>query len=77
MIETDPVARLHLERRLESLERALSRLSPKTRAVFILQRRDGCTIDEIGARLGISRAMVKKYIAKAVVHCSRQIEGKM
>lgn len=74
--ENDPVAQLHLERRLEALDRALARLSPKTRAVFVLQRRDGHTIDEIAARLDISRAMVKKYLAKAVVQCSRQLHEK-
>lgn len=72
-IESDPAAGVHLERRLEALDRALARLSPKTQAVFILQRRDGCTIDEIAAKLGISRAMVKKHLAKAVLRCSRQI----
>lgn len=75
-VESDPVGQIHLERRLEALDRALQRLSPKTRAVFILQRRDGCTVDEIAARLGISRGMVKKYLAIAVLRCSRQIEDK-
>jgi RNA polymerase sigma-70 factor (ECF subfamily) len=74
--ETDAAVHLHLERRLEALDRALARLSPKTRAAFVLQRRDGCTIDEIAARLGISRAMVKKYLAKAVIQCKRQLEDK-
>lgn len=73
--EADPVAALHLEQRLAALDRALSRLSPKARAVFVLQRRDGCTLDEIAVRLGISRSMVKKYLAKAVLQCSRQIRG--
>src|SRR5262249_28969054 len=73
--ETDPPAQLNLERRLEALDRALARLSAKTRTAFLLQRRDGCTLDEIAERMGISRAMVKKHLAKAVVQCSRQIQG--
>lgn len=73
--ESDPAAALHLEHRLAALDKALSRLSPKARAVFILQRRDGCTVDEIAARLSLSRSMVKKYLAKAVLHCSRQIRS--
>lgn len=72
--EPDPVTDLHLERRLEALDRALARLAPRTRAVFVLQRRDGCTLDEISARLGISRSTVKKHLAKAIVQCSRQIQ---
>lgn len=71
--ESDPVAALHLERRLAALDRALSRLPPKARAAFILQRRDGCTIDEIASRLGISRSMVKKYLAKAILQCGRHV----
>lgn len=73
--ESDPAASLHLERRLAALDRALSRLPPKARAVFVLQRRDGCTIDEIAGRLGISRSMVKKYLAKSILHCSRQLRS--
>lgn len=71
--ESDPVAALHLERRLAALDRALSRLPPKARAAFILQRRDGCTVDEIAGRLGISRSMVKKYLAKAILQCNRHV----
>lgn len=73
--DADPATHLHLERRLEALERGLARLSSKTRAAFILQRRDGCTLDEIAERMGISRAMVKKHLAKAVSQCNRQIRS--
>lgn len=75
-LESDPVAQLHLQRRLEALDRGLARLSPKTRAVFILQRRDGCTVDEIAARLGISRGTVKKHLAIAVMRCSRPLQDR-
>lgn len=74
VLDTDPVIQVHLERRLEALDRALRRLSLKTRTAFLLQRRDGCTLDEISERMGISRAMVKKHLAKAVLQCQRQIE---
>lgn len=74
IFDSDPASHLHLERRLEALDRALARLSPRTRAAFVLHRRDGYTVDEIAARLGISRSSVKQRLAKAVVHCSRQLE---
>jgi RNA polymerase sigma factor (sigma-70 family) len=73
--DSDPGAHVDLERRLEALDRALARLSPRTRAVFVLQRRDGCTLDEISAQLGISRSAVKKHLAKALAHCSREMQG--
>ncbi len=72
--DSDPVAQVHLERRLEALDHALARLPPRTRAAFVLQRRDGYTLDEISAQLGISRSAVKKHLAKALAHCSRQIQ---
>lgn len=72
--DADPAARVDLDRRLEALDQALARLPPRTRAVFVLQRRDGYTLDEIGARLGISRGAVKKHLAKAVAQCSRRIQ---
>jgi RNA polymerase sigma factor (sigma-70 family) len=75
IVDSDPAAHLHLEQRLEALDLALRRLSPKTRAAFILHRQDGCTVDEVAARLGISRSSVKKHLAKAMIHCSRQLES--
>ena len=72
--DSDPATHVDLEQRLEALDRALRRLSPKTRAAFILHRQDGCTVDEVASRLGISRSSVKKHLTKAMIHCSRQLE---
>lgn len=57
---------LHVRRWLESV---LDQLSPKCRAVLILHRRERMTYEEIGARIGISTGMVKKYLAQALQHC--------
>jgi RNA polymerase sigma-70 factor (ECF subfamily) len=62
---------LSLQRRLESV---LGVLSPKCRAVLILHRREGMTYDEIGAKIGISSTMVKKYLAQALKHCRLHLE---
>jgi RNA polymerase sigma factor (sigma-70 family) len=72
--DSDPVDRVHLERRLEALDHALARLSPRTRAIFVLQRRDGYTLAEISEQMGISRSAVKKHLAKALAQCSRQLQ---
>jgi RNA polymerase sigma-19 factor, ECF subfamily len=57
----------------ERLDRVLSELTPKCRAVVILHRRDGMTYDEIAARLEISSSMVKKYLAIGLRHCRSQL----
>jgi RNA polymerase sigma factor (sigma-70 family) len=68
-IEIDPVAQLDAQRRLEKLDAALSQTKPNVHATFVLHRRDGMTLEEIAQQLGVSRPMVKKYLAKALLHC--------
>jgi RNA polymerase sigma-70 factor (ECF subfamily) len=72
--DQDPMLELDAQQCLEKLQNALDALSPKARATFMLHRRDGLSFDEIGARLGISRPMVKKYLMKALMHFRRQLE---
>jgi len=73
-IESDPGAQLDARRRLQELDRVLERLAPNVHATFVLHRRDGMTLDEIAQRLGVSRAMAKKYLAKAIVQCREFLE---
>jgi RNA polymerase sigma-70 factor (ECF subfamily) len=69
----------HPERDVEVLETrkrietVLGELSPRCRAVFILYRRDGLSYKEIGARIGISTNMVKKYLARGLRHCRERL----
>jgi RNA polymerase sigma-70 factor (ECF subfamily) len=72
--EHDPAARAETQQRVDALAGALGQLSPKARAALILHRRDGFTLEEIGAQLGVSRAMAKKYLAQALSHCRRSLE---
>lgn len=74
VVETDPAAQLDAQRRLEELDHALAQLAPKAHATFVLHRRDGFTLEEIGKQLGVSRPMVKKYLAKAVLQCREHFE---
>lgn len=73
-IQSDPETQIDAQRRLENLDRALERLAPNLHATFVLHRRDGMTLDEIAKILGVSRPMVKKYLAKAVFRCREQLE---
>jgi len=73
-IETDPVAQIDAQKRLQQLDQALERLAPNVHATFVLHRRDGMTLEEIAQRLGVSRPMVKKYLAKAVLQCREHLE---
>jgi RNA polymerase sigma-70 factor (ECF subfamily) len=55
------------------LDTVLGELSPKCRAVLILHRRDGMTYEEIGAQIGISPSMVKKYLSQGLRHCRERL----
>jgi RNA polymerase sigma-70 factor (ECF subfamily) len=71
----DPLLSAATDQFAESLERTLELLPAKARAAFILHRRDGKTPEEIAEYLGISRAMVKKYILKALVRLRVHADG--
>jgi RNA polymerase sigma factor (sigma-70 family) len=73
-IESDPVAQVDAQRRLEELDRALEQLAPNVHATFVLHRRDGLTLDEIATQLGVSRSMVKKYLTTAILQCREHFE---
>jgi RNA polymerase sigma-70 factor (ECF subfamily) len=59
--------------RMQQLEQVMATLSPKARATLLWHRRDGLTYKEIGARLGISTNMVKKYLAQSLAHCRNHL----
>jgi RNA polymerase sigma-70 factor (ECF subfamily) len=71
----DPMSELSAEQSLRDLEYALQRLSPSERATFLYHRRDGLTLQEIASRLGVSRQMVKKYLAKAIIELRKQLNA--
>jgi RNA polymerase sigma factor (sigma-70 family) len=52
-----------------ALTAALERLSPRCRAAVLLHRREQLTYSEVGLQLGISVAMVKKYLSQGVALC--------
>jgi RNA polymerase sigma factor (sigma-70 family) len=74
--ENDPAMQVERQQQLEELQHALHELSPKAQAVLLLHRRDGYSLEEIGAQLGVSRAMAAKYLSKALLHCRLRLREK-
>jgi RNA polymerase sigma factor (sigma-70 family) len=74
-VEDDPATHLDTRQRLEQLDQALQEISPRAYATFVLHRRYGFSLEEIAVQLGVSRPMVKKYLAKAVIHCRKRFDG--
>jgi RNA polymerase sigma-70 factor (ECF subfamily) len=70
----DPVLATDAAQCIEHLQGAIEELSPKVRATFLLHRRDGLSLEEIGTRLGLSRPMVKKNLMKALLHFRQRLE---
>jgi RNA polymerase sigma-70 factor (ECF subfamily) len=71
--EDDPSESADRQQRIQALEQVIGKLSPKAQAALLLHRRDGYTLEEIGAELGVSRDMAKKYLAKALGYCKRKL----
>lgn len=67
--EDDPAAKADLAQRLDHLERSLKELPSKVSTTLMLHRFAGFSIEEIGAKLGVSRPTAKKYLARALTHC--------
>lgn len=70
----DPALEVTAQQCVETLDDALLELSPKVQATFLFYRRDGLSMDEISAQLGISRPMAKKYLVKALAHFRRRLK---
>jgi RNA polymerase sigma factor (sigma-70 family) len=61
--------------RLERVREGLSRLTPRTREIFLMHRLDELKYREIAERLGISQSAVEKHIAKAALFLTEWTEG--
>lgn len=70
-LESDTVAQpdriVESGQQLERMQRAVERLPPKCRRVFLLRRIEGLSQNEIAECLGISRSMVEKHLRNAIV----------
>jgi RNA polymerase sigma factor (sigma-70 family) len=59
---------------LMQVDAMLARLPNKVRRAFLLSQLHGMTYAAIGAELGVSERMVKKYMAQAMLHCLMLVE---
>jgi RNA polymerase sigma factor (sigma-70 family) len=69
----DPASQIERQQLLQELDRALGQLSCKAQAALVLYRRDTYSLEAIAAQLGISVTMVKRYLAKAILHCRQSM----
>jgi len=59
---------------LARIERALSALPPRSRAAVALHRFEGCTLQEIANRLGVSVPTAHRLVRSALVAITRALE---
>lgn len=72
--DCDPDLALSASQCLAIIERNLNNLSPNVQSTFLLHKRDGLTMAEVSARLGITRPMAKKYLVKALVSFRKSLK---
>src|SRR5689334_7186670 len=65
----DPTAQTELLERLGKLERLLDQLPPRVAMAHVMHRLAGHSIAEIAKELGVAQITVKKYLARALLHC--------
>jgi RNA polymerase sigma factor (sigma-70 family) len=75
--DADPAEAIERNERIARLARVLETLSPKCRAVVLMHRRDGMTYEEIAAHMNLSVGMVKKYLARGLAVCHRQMSSQL
>lgn len=74
-VQPSAAGALEARQALETLDRALSELSPRAREIFILHRVNGLRNAEIAERLGISVSAVEKQLARTLRHCQNRLSA--
>lgn len=64
-----------VQEELYRYEQAVAGLSEKTRVVFLLQRVEGLTYEQISRKLGISISTVEYHMMRALAHIDRVLEA--
>jgi RNA polymerase sigma-70 factor (ECF subfamily) len=74
-VAPSPETRVLAIEALVAVDAMLSTLPEKPRRAFLLSQLDGLAYRDIGAELGVSERMVKRYMASAMLHCLTAVEG--
>jgi RNA polymerase sigma-70 factor (ECF subfamily) len=69
----DPHPRIEARDMLERLDKAITRLKPKTRTVFLLHRVEGLSYAQIAEQTGLSVKGVEKQMSKALADLDRLV----
>ncbi|TCP65721.1 sigma-70 family RNA polymerase sigma factor [Sphingomonas sp. PP-CE-1G-424] len=72
----DQIAALEARDMLRRLERALQRLKPRTREIFLAHRIDGYSYVEIARRTGLSVKGVEKHMTQAIAFVDRVLAAR-
>ncbi|WP_246543958.1 RNA polymerase sigma factor [Novosphingobium profundi] len=75
LADGDQLARLEARDRLRRIERALEKLKPLTRQIFLASRVDGYSYTEIASETGLSVKGVEKQMSKALKILARDLRG--
>lgn len=70
----DQVSVLEYRETLARLERAMAKLKPRTREIFLAQRIEGLSYAEIAERTGLSIKGVEKQMSKAIAKIDRMLD---
>jgi RNA polymerase sigma factor (sigma-70 family) len=71
----DPEHFMHAIQLADSIEQALAELPLNCRRIFIWQKIEGLTQQEIADRLGLSKNMVEKYMIRTLRHLRDRLDA--
>lgn len=67
--DDDPPRKVESQQRLRDLEALLDQLPARVAFALIQHRLAGKSVQEIAQELGVAKITVKKYLARALLHC--------